>query len=186
MELRYDIKGAKSWGLEQLTWVVLVETWGPNTRKRSAPFGWMYFEPSIHQPEMQVFGWHHVPAEIEWNELHQKGRDLFRIVVGMGQFFNLDMTVLIHQNIRWFEIRDFFYHPLIYLKLYFLPSFGSCSAKRGLNFPNLAPGENYGLWTDIYAMNKDSWISTWTRGFGIAHVGWLVSVRWRQFSRDLA
>ena len=37
---------------EQLTWVVLVETWGPNTRKRSAPFGWMYVEPSIHQPDM--------------------------------------------------------------------------------------------------------------------------------------
>lgn len=34
--------------------------------------------------------------EVEWNEL------------------NLDMTVLIHQNIRWFEIRDFFYHPLIW------------------------------------------------------------------------
>lgn len=31
-----------------------------------------------------------------------------------GVALNLDMTVLIHQNIRWFEIRDFFYHPLIW------------------------------------------------------------------------
>ncbi len=40
------------------------------------------------------------------------------------------------------------------------------------NLPNLAQGENYGLWKDIYAMNKDSWISTWTPGLFIAHVVW--------------
>ena len=46
---------------------------------------WLDVRWTLNTPTRHAwFGWHHVPAEIEWNELHQRVRDLFGIVVGMG------------------------------------------------------------------------------------------------------
>lgn len=156
MELRCDIKGANLGSVEQLTWVVLVETWGPNTRKRSAPFGlmyveplsWMYVEPSIHQPE------------VEWNEHTRSWMKRSWMKRTQSWYDSLDSSE--YQMIwnPWLLLSS------TYMKLYFLPSFGSCSAKRASTCPT---------WHQVRTMGSGKISMQWTKilGFPLGHGGLL-------------